>query len=263
VAGTPTCVAIDWSGAANEVAQRRHIVAATVRDGRVLDVTAGRTRSEIAHSLEAMLTTSGDSPMFVGLDFSFSVPEWFAHSRGCESIDAVWALVAEHGERWLADCAPPFWGRPATRCRLDTSDRYRACEHRLRGRRRQPKSVFQIGGAGAVGTGSLRGMPWLARLRASGFAIWPFDEVGTHRALEVYPSMFATVATHDAAGRTAHLARLPTTVLGAREREAAIASDDAFDAVVSALAMWERRDELLSLQSATDSTAALEGEIWV
>jgi hypothetical protein len=262
VAGPPTCVAIDWSGAANEVAQRRHIVAATVRDGRVLDVTAGRTRSELARWLEATLT-SGASPMFVGLDFSFAVPEWFARSRGCKSIDDVWTLVAEHGERWLADCAPPFWGRPATRCRVDTSGRYRACEQRLRARRRQPKSVFQIGGAGAVGTGSLRGMPWLAWLRARGFAIWPFDEVGAHTALEVYPSMFAKVATHDSAGRSEHLARLPSTVLGARERAAAIASDDAFDAVVSALAMWERRDELSSLQVATDVTAALEGEIWV
>lgn len=39
----------------------------------------------------------------------------------------------------------------------------------------RPTSGFQIGGAGAVGTGAVRGMPMLARLRAAGFAIWPFD----------------------------------------------------------------------------------------
>ena len=77
------------------------------------------------------------------------------------------------------------------------------------------------------------------------------------------PSLFAKVATNDPVGRAAHLAPLPPAVLGAVEREAAIASDDAFDAVVSALAMWERRSELRALEPATDPTARLEGEIWL
>lgn len=260
MAGTPTCIAIDWSGAADEAAQRRHIVAATVRDGRVLDVTAGRTRIEVAHWLKATAATSFDAPRLVGLDFSFSVPEWFARAHDCESIDAVWAHVAEHGESWLAECPPPFWGRRATKCTLDTPARYRACEQRLRERRSQPKSVFQIAGAGAVGTGSLRGMPWLAWLRARGFAIWPFDAVGADTVFEVYPSLYAKVATNDSAGRATHLAALPASVLGPVERAAAVATDDAFDAVVSALAMWERRDELLSLKATTDAT--VEGDVW-
>ena len=262
MAAAPTCIAIDWSGAANEGGQRRHIVAATVRDGRVLDVVTGRTRAEVAHSLHAIGIPGRDAPTFVGLDFSFSVPEWFARSHGCRSIGEVWALVAEHGERWLAECAPPFWGHRLTRCSLVTDDRFRVCEQRLRASGWQPKSVFQIAGAGAVGTGSLRGMPWLAWLRSRGFAVWPFDGIGACTALEVYPSLYAKVATKDAVGRAAHLAPLPAAVLGPREREMAIASDDAFDAVVSALAMWERRNELLSLQATTDATTALEGELW-
>jgi hypothetical protein len=262
---TPTCIAIDWSGDTTGAAQRRKIVAAIVRDGRVIEVTSGRTRAGVAHWLAstAGAGTSGTAPILVGLDFSFSVPEWFAHAHGCASVDAVWALVAEHGERWLQDCAPPFWGRPATRCTLAAGDRYRVCEQRLRELHRQPKSIFQIGGAGAVGTGSLRGMPWLTWLRTRGFAIWPFDDAGVHTAFEVYPSSYAKVATHDSAGRGAHLAQVPPTVLAQRDRAAAIASDDAFDAVVSALAMWERRDELLCLQAADDETAAIEGEIWL
>jgi hypothetical protein len=258
---TPTCVAIDWSGDATERGQRRHIVAATVRDGRVIEVIAGRTRSDVARSLVA--TADRDSPLLAGLDFSFSVPEWFARSHGCDSIDAVWALAAERGEEWLRECAPPFWGRPRTRCGIDAAARYRVCEQRLRAQRRQPKSVFQIGGAGAVGTGSLRGMPWLAWLRARGFAIWPFDAAGACTAFEVYPSLYAKVATNDAGGRAAHLARLSPRTLGAPEREAAIRSDDAFDAVVSALAMWERRDELLALPATPDTTMAIEGAVWV
>jgi hypothetical protein len=262
MAAAPTCIAIDWSGAANERSQRRHIVAATVRDGRVLDVVAGRTRAEVAHSLPPIGAPGSDVPTFVGLDFSFSVPEWFARSHGCRSIGEVWELVAEHGERWLAECAPPFWGHRLTRCDLATDDRYRGCEQRLRASGWQPKSVFQIAGAGAVGTGSLRGMPWLAWLRSRGVAVWPFDDIGSCTALEVYPSLYAKVATNDAVGRAAHLASLPTDVLGARQRDMAIASDDAFDAVVSALAMWDRRDELLSLQATTDMTTAIEGELW-
>jgi hypothetical protein len=262
VNGTPTCIAIDWSGAASEAAQCRHIVAATVRDGRVLDVAAGRTRAAVAQWLSGVAGDRG-SPTFVGLDFSFSVPEWFARTHACESVDAVWALVAERGEAWLTTCAPPFWGRPGTRCAVEPAARYRVCEAQLRTQRRQPKSVFQIGGAGAVGTGSLRGMPWLAWLRARGFAIWPFDAIGSRTALEVYPSLYAKVATNDSEGRAAHLAMVPETVLGARERAAAIATDDAFDAVVSALAMWERRDELLALNVATDSTTRIEGAVWL
>jgi hypothetical protein len=261
----PTCITIDWSGDATEAGQRRKIVAAIVRDGRVTEVTAGRTRAEVADWLPSTTGArrSGGTPTLVGFDFSFSFPQWFARAHRCASIEAVWALVAEDGDRWLGECAPPFWGRPATRCTLATADRYRACEQRLRALHRQPKSVFQIGGAGAVGTGSLRGMPWLTWLRARGFAIWPFDDVGPRTAFEVYPSLYAKVATHDAAGRGRHLAHLPSTVLSRPDRAAAIASDDAFDAVVTALAMWERRDELLCLPAADDATAAIEGEIWV
>jgi hypothetical protein len=259
---TPTCVAIDWSGDATESGQRQRIVAATVRDGRVTDVTSGRTRVEVAQWIAASGTTPVGEPTFVGLDFSFSVPAWFARSLRCGAIDAVWALVAERGEQWLRECAPPFWGRPATRCAVDSADRYRVCEQRLRALGRHPKSIFQIGGAGAVGTGSLRGMPWLAWLRHRGVAIWPFDEVGACTVLEVYPSLFANVATRDSDGRATHLSALPATVLGSGERDAAIASPDAFDAVVSALAMWERRDELLTLRAATDPTIMLEGAIW-
>jgi hypothetical protein len=262
VAETPTCIAIDWSGAAGAAAQRRHIVAATVRDGRVLEVVAGRTRAGVAHALHAVAAAGEGGPTFVGLDFSFSVPAWFARAHGCRSISEVWELVADHAEQWLAECPPPFWGHAATRCHLIAADRYRVCEQRLRAGHRQPKSVFQIAGAGAVGTGSLRGMPWLAWLRSRGFAVWPFDDVGACTALEVYPSLYAKVATNDAAGRAQHLSAVSPDVLGAPERELAVASDDAFDAVVSALAMWERRDDLLSLEPTTDAVVALEGEIW-
>jgi Protein of unknown function (DUF429) len=265
VADDPICLAIDWSGDATAAGQRRNIVAATVREGRVTTVEAGRTREQVAQWIATTVSADAnrDTPALIGLDFSFSVPEWFARAHGCASIDAVWALAAENGEGWLRDCAPPFWGRPKTRCTLATAERYRACEHRLRARHRQPKSIFQIGGAGAVGTGSLRGMPWLAWLRERDVAIWPFDAASVVTAFEVYPSLYAKVSTYDTAGRAAHLAPLSPHVIASRERELATAGDDAFDAVVSALAMWEQRDELRSARAATDATSALEGTIWL
>lgn len=90
----------------------------------------------------------------------------------------AWDLAAREGERWLAACPAPFWGRrgrprptfgPGQSPFRVTEDQQRT----VAGIR--PKSVFQVGGAGAVGTGSLRGMPELSRLRAAGFSIWPID----------------------------------------------------------------------------------------
>jgi hypothetical protein len=252
----PWCIAVDWSGDRTERGQRTRIVTATVRDGRVVDVRAGRTRVEVLDAIRALT-----EPALVGLDFSFSMPAWFAHEHGCASVDDVWSLVGAHGETWLHDCPPPFWGPAGTRCGIPIDARFRVCEARLRARGRQPKSIFQLRGAGSVATGSLRGMPHLAGLRADGVAVWPFDAVGRRTVFEVYPSLYAKVATNDADGRARHLDRFGTEVLSPRERDAAIATDDAFDAVVSALAMWDRRAELLARGATTDPITAIEGAI--
>src|SRR5947207_2673911 len=53
----------------------------------------------------------------------------------------------------------------------------------------RPKSVFQIGGAGAVGTGSIRGMSLLKRLSDAGFAVWPFDSAQFPLVVEIYPRL--------------------------------------------------------------------------
>jgi len=206
--------------------------------------------------------TAISEPALVGLDFSFSVPAWFAREHGCASVNDVWSLVAARGEHWLRDCPPPFWGPAGTRCTIAADARFRACEARLRDARHQPKSIFQLRGAGAVATGSLRGMPGLAQLRAHGVSVWPFDAPGRCTVFEVYPSLYAKVATNDCDGRARHLDRFGTSVLGDSERAVAVGTDDALDAVVSALAMWERRDELLALDATDDPVTAIEGDVW-
>ena len=124
-----------------------------------------------------------------------------------------------------------------------------------------PKSVFQIGGAGAVGTGSLRGMPILKRLREAGFAVWPFDEARFPLVVEIYPRVLTgPVRKGSADGRREYLdANHP----GLRDetREAAVRSDDAFDALVSALVMAEHERDFPSLP-ALDGAQWLEGVIW-
>lgn len=67
----------------------------------------------------------------------------------------------------------------------------------------RPKSVFQIGGAGAVGTGSLRGMPILKRLRDAGFAVWPFDAPRWPCVVEIYPRLLTGAVNKGSAGARA------------------------------------------------------------
>jgi len=120
-------------------------------------------------------------------------------------------------------------------------------------------------GADQVGTGSVRGMPALARLATAGFAVWPFDapRPGEPVAVEIWPRpLYAEPVVKSSAGaRAAYLARHAPDVPDAF-RAAAARSDDAFDALTAALAMWHRRDELATLGPAGDETERVEGRIW-
>lgn len=252
-------IAIDWSGAA--VRASKSIWLAEVADGRLIRLENGRDRSEITSHLAAEATRDPD--LVVGLDFAFSLPAWFLAERQLSSAPELWNLVAREGERWLAECAAPFWGRPG-RAFPGTADPYRRTELELApvgGVR--PKSVFQIGGAGAVGTGSLRGMPALQQLREAGFSVWPFDPPSRPRVVEIYPRVLTGAVIKSSVGeRGAYLARA-YPVMDTALRGLAAGSEDAFDAAVSALTMARWRDELVSLPPARDLIDRQEGRIWV
>ena len=136
--------------------------------------------------------------MVVGFDFSFSYPAWFLRELGIGSAPEFWELVAEgQGERWLhRECEDGrFWGRvgpqrhgkkPEEFCGEHAHRMLRTGGDGVEGEGGDDGSaaggedcgdcaeeLFQIGGAGAVGTASLRGMPGLLRLREAGFRIWP------------------------------------------------------------------------------------------
>ncbi|MDD7941504.1 hypothetical protein PHK61_24075 [Actinomycetospora lutea] len=252
-------IAIDWSGDAR--AAHRRIRVATARPGRLLAVRAGLDRAGVA---DLLLERAASGPVVAGLDFSFALPAWFAREHGCGDVAALWELVGREGERWLRECRPPFWGRGATpRPPADPArPRFRVTEEAVRADGLTPTSTFQIGGAGAVGTGSLRGMPHLARLRAAGFAVWPFDDAGPATLVEIYPRVHTglVVKRSPAARRGAVRAdpRIPAAL-----RDDVVASEDAFDAAVSALAMAEHLDALRSLRAAPPGSAeAIEGALW-
>ena len=231
----PTVVAIDWSG--RKGGDQIHAIrAAVLRDGQI-DVWADLTRDDVVSELLELREPN----VVVGMDFSFGYPAWVGQSHGCRDGTELWPVIAKDGEHWLKACPAPFFGPKGTR--RHAVEGLRACEQRARA-----KSTFQIAGAGHVGTGTIRGVPCLMRLRAGGYSVWPFDAAGLRTIVEIYPTALRPYAD---------LTSLP------RRISAAVANNDnTRDAVASALVMWEHRSEFAALPAATDEMVRLEGEIW-
>jgi hypothetical protein len=254
-------IAIDWSGDAH--AARSHIWLAEAdagRHGQLVRLEAGRDRQQLAEHLAQL---RGD-PLVIGFDFAFSFPTWFIHTLSVSSAPELWAHVTQHGEAWLTACEPPFWGHPGRPRPPQLQPALRRTDLAVpRTAGVAPKSIFQIGGAGAVGTGSIRGMPLLHALHASGARVWPYHATGgSPIVVEIYPRLLTgPVRKSNLIARTELLARRYPR-LGAEHRQLAIASEDAFDAAVSALVMVEHVADLDSLPDEADPALRLEGRIW-
>jgi hypothetical protein len=251
-------VAVDWSG--RRSGERRHLWWAEAHAGVLLRLEAGRTRTEVTDEL---VERAGDLPgVVVGFDFSFSLPAWFLRQRGYSCARDLWDAATVQGEDWLRACEPPFWGRPgrgrpALPAHLRDTEAAVAAVGGIR-----PKSSFQVGGAGSVGTGSVRGFPTLARLQDAGYAIWPFDEPASAPvAVEIWPRTFTgPVVKSDPAARAAHLDAHEHDLDAGREL--AVRSEDAFDAAVSAVVMSRHEDELRALPALDGSETRYEGCVW-
>jgi hypothetical protein len=293
-------VAVDWSGDKGS-GQRKKIWAGVWTaggggrvDGGRVTLESGRTRAEVA---EWLIEMARETPrMVVGFDFCFSFPAWFVRGEmGCEDAPAFWELVErEHGERWLAaECGDGrFWGkagagRSGKRPEEFSGERLHRmlratdidckmaavipeAERAARVRGITPKSVFQIGGSGSVGTASLRGMPMLKRLREAGFAVWPFDRARgeSPMVVEMYTRLnTGAVRKSNAAARAEYLRRRRAedaayAALPRRVLEKARESEDAFDALVSCMVMTERRGEFAGLKAPKDPGYRVEGWTW-
>jgi hypothetical protein len=254
----PPAVAVDWSGAARGA--RSHIwLAEAVQPGRLKRLECGREREQLVQHL---LDLGPD--VVIGLDFAFGFPEWFLTRLRLRSAPELWMHAAANAEAWLSSCAPPFWGRPGhpRPPPADCMPAFRRTELRVpRVAGVGPKSIFQIGGAGAVGTGSLRGMPFLHKLHQAGAAIWPFTAGVGPLVVEIYPRLLTgALRKSRLAERERFLACYPG--LGTDHRDLARMSEDAFDAAVSALVMAEHIADLSGLPTEPDDRVRLEGRIW-
>ena len=303
-------LAIDWSGRVDVPGQRRHIYAgiwtsAEFARGRagtaarargtdgIVSLENGRTRDETADWLIAL---AQETPrLVVGFDFCFGFPEWFVHGEhSCQTGPEFWNLVAhQHGERWLerGHADRRFWGKPHKRPEEFSGDQIHRmlratdidckliahipeAERAARVKGITPKSVFQIGGSGSVGTASLRGMPILLRLRDAGFHVWPFDrpQLAGDRPQPLVVEMYSRLNTgpvhkSNPAARRAYLDRncardttyaqlAPSVLRKARN------SEDAFDALISTMVMAQRRDTFANLQEPLDPKFRVEGWTW-
>jgi len=252
-------IAVDWSGASRGA--ERRIWLAEVARGRLVRLECGRSREELVRHL--CERAERESSLAVGFDFAFGFPAWFAREQGAQSGPAAWRAAAEHGEDWLARSPAPFFGRKGSR--RPPSDANRPLWRRTELEHPPlagiaPKSVFQIGGAGAVGTGTLRGMPLLLELERAGFAIWPFARAEAPFAAEIYPRWFTgPLAKSKRRSRALHLANHPLPA-DASLRELAEQSEDAFDAALSALALAGARPP--EDPRRMDAVFRIEGRIW-
>ena len=295
-------VGIDWSGRIDVAGQRRHIWAGVwtrLDAGKIsLKLEAGRTRDEVG---DWLLELGRETPrMVIGIDCCFSYPAWFLEELGCADMFSFWRLVAAgHGERWLARVADGevrdvrFWGKPHKRpqqfCGAGLRSMYRHTDYdnkvaqaleggdperaaKMKGI--TPKSPFQIGGSGSVGTGSLRAIPMLEQLHKAGFRVWPMEgasfdtEEPRPLLIEMYTRlMTGAVAKSNAAARKRYLAQRRTEdpmfePVSRAVLKKAEGSEDAFDALVSTLEMVRHADAFPRLQATTDPQLLLEGNTW-
>ncbi|NYF78142.1 hypothetical protein [Granulicella arctica] len=290
-------VAVDWSGRVDAAGQRRHIWAGVWTgsvDGGTVTLEAGRTREEL---IAWLIELSRETPrMVVGIDCCFSYPAWFLEEHGCATVFDFWRHVAAgHGERWLAGPEETrdvrFWGKPHKRpeefcgAGLQRSMRLTDVENKItpkmldedperaaKVRGITPKSPFQIGGSGSVGTGSLRAIPFLLTLRGAGFRVWPFEDSGLGSQKPLLVEMYTRLLT-GAVAKSNPVAR--KAYLSARRKgepeyaglsrgvmAKALGSEDAFDALVCAMEMVRWREEFLGLRKTRDAVLKLEGITW-
>ena len=292
-------VAVDWSGDKGP-GQRKKIWAGvwTRATGHYL-LENGRSREELATWLVEL---ARETPrMVVSIDCCFSYPAWFLTEHGCATVFDFWHHVAAgYGERWLGTttCAEEerdlrFWGRPHKRPPEFSGDGYRTMMRRTDWENKieqalengdaaraalmkgiTPKSPFQIGGSGSVGTGSLRAMPWLLHLREAGFRVWPFESAALTGSqpvpllVEMYTRLLTgPVKKSNAAARELYLcdrrkgdalyAGLSRTVIAKAE-----GSEDAFDALVCCIEMVRWQHEFAGLKATEDAGLRLEGITW-
>ena len=219
-------VVVDWSASNSPTSGADSIwISCLDRDERA-EAVNHRTRADAFDALLELAEAPGR--VLLGFDFPLGYPAGLAVELGLagEPWSATWALLTgllddDHGNRnnrfeVAAELnhrlgRRQFWGSPPRRANehLTTTKpvrtsahlpEFRAAEVRLRDRRQYPFSVWQLLGAGSVGSQALTGIPVVERLRRHSslrdrVQVWPFQTgltlpAGTDAVVvaEVWPS---------------------------------------------------------------------------
>jgi hypothetical protein len=213
-----TIAIVDWSAASKPRLGKDSIWLA-LSDAQAENLpTRARAEDRLAGLMDAHLVRG--RRLLIGADFAFGYPAGFGPTlTGRPAALSVWEWLCERLEdradnannRFHVAAAMnrhfpglgPFWFRPAA---LDLPDlplkggarhghgmaELRHADAAARG----AQSVFKLGGAGAVGSQVLTGLPVLWRLRARfapHVAVWPFEDIATAPVVlaEVFPSLLA------------------------------------------------------------------------
>lgn len=220
------CVAVDWSAANTPKTGRDSIwIAVRERSGQTA-ISNPATRHEAMTEIRALLRRlrAVEQRVLIGFDFAFGWPEGGAEAvLGAPGWQALWHTLGEwieDGEdntsnrfevaarfnREATDGMARFWGHPhqhshdGLTAKSVTRDGDPVPTSRLAEQRSPAKPVWQLTGAGAVGSQAMTGIARLEALRrdpelAGDLAIWPF-ETRFGEALdapiviaEIYPSL--------------------------------------------------------------------------
>ena len=262
---------MNWSGQADIAGQRRAIWTATARDGALTSLATGRDRREaVGAVLDAL---AAEPATIVGLDFAFSWPRWYLDARGLGEAEGAWEQAATLAPLASRDLPRPFWGagiRPLREAGLDAREAYRVTEQAAdaasAGARVEPSTRAATGPSASSRSAGCRSCAICWR---AGAAVWPFDApAGTAPVVaEIFPRMIARGLAPPSAGRGAAfrarvVGALPEAALGrvAGARDRTLASQDAFDAAVSAIAL--SRDPAAGLTAPAGEPVCREGWIW-
>jgi hypothetical protein len=201
-----TYVAVDWSARATRATGADSIWIAVLDAPGVPVLANPATRTAAEALLRACLAERSDRRVLVGIDVALGYPAGTAAALGLPDDEAPWRAtwrriaellvddernannrfeVAAALNRSIGGGAGPFWGCPAGR-RYDglaptkpstfPLAEFRAAERALRAAGRRPMSVWQLAGAGSVGSQTLTAIPVLERLLTehADMAVWPF-----------------------------------------------------------------------------------------
>ena len=229
-----TILMVDWSGGNDRGPKptKDAIWVCVARDGSAEEPIYMRNRQVAESWLQTFLSTerAAGRTVLVGFDFAFGYPRGFGKKlTGSDNPFAIWDWFADHIEdapkannrfdvagqiNAMFDGIGPFWGNGLPN--RDIADLPRKGlarrDHGMTERREVEDvakgafAVWQMSGAGAVGSQVFMGLPVLNRLRkafAPDTAVWPFDVLDKPIAIvEIWPSLLAkTIAATQPEGQ--------------------------------------------------------------